>query len=95
MRACTVLARTEALILRTGTFSATLKRRVGHPPADIKRRDGRLNYYSTHLYTCAGEIAGREQVSPTRELSLRVLVLILLSMHSVLACHPSRAAAGL
>ena len=39
LRACTVLARTEALILRTGTFSATLNAEWDTPPADIKRRD--------------------------------------------------------
>ena len=40
---------TEALILRTGTFSATLNAEWDTPPAGIKRRDGRLNYYTTHL----------------------------------------------
>ena len=33
-----------------GTFSARLNADWDTPPADIKRRDGRLNYYSTHLY---------------------------------------------
>ena len=64
MRACTVLARTEALILRTGTFSATLNAEWDTPPAGIKRRDGRLNYYTTHLYRCT---CSRPFGTPVRE----------------------------
>ena len=45
-----VLARTEGVILRTvGTSSATLNAERDPPPADIKRWDGRLNYYTTGL----------------------------------------------
>ena len=56
-----ILARTEGVILRTGTSSATLNAEWDTPPAGIKRRDGRLNYYTTDLYAPSwGEMDGQQ-----------------------------------